>query len=156
MIAGRQVLLIGFVLVVAGILAMAADPPPPSVRVTVVVVFACSGHKEVHPKLTALAQEVQKKNEKWTGFKLAATLQKSIPVGESDTFELVEGQNLKVTVDKPKDKTGRIGMTLDAPGLGEIQYSCVCDKFVPVITPHVTKTGEQLIIAVLAKPCSGK
>ena len=132
----------------------AADDPP--VRVTVVVVLASATHAEVNPKLAALAQEVQKRHEKLTGFKLAATLQKSIPVGASHTFELADGKSMKVTVDTPKDKGGRIGLTLDAPGLGEIQYTCVCDKFVPVITPHVTKAGERLVVAVLAKPCTGK
>ncbi len=132
-----------------------ADDDQP-VRVTVVAVLASADHAEVHPKLAALAAEVRKRHEKLTGFRLAATAQKSIPVGESHTFALADGQTMKVTINTPKDKSGRIGLTLDAPGLGEIQYTCVCDKFVPVITPHVTKRGERLVIAVLAKPCTGK
>ena len=153
MTLGRRLLVVLVSLAATG-LARAADDPP--VRVTVVVVLASAAHNEVNPKLAALAQEVQKRHEKLTGFKLAATLQKSIPVGESHTFELADGKSMKVTIDTPKDKAGRIGLTLDAPGLGEIQYTCVCDKFVPVITPHVTKAGERLVIAVLAKPCTGK
>ncbi len=153
MTLGRRLLVVLVSLAATG-LARAADDPP--VRVTVVVVLASATHNEVDPKLVALAQEVQKRHEKLTGFKLAATLQKSIPVGESHTFELADGKSMKVTIDTPKDKAGRIGLTLDAPGLGEIQYTCVCDKFVPVITPHVTKAGERLVIAVLAKPCTGK
>lgn len=133
----------------------AADPPP--VKVTVVLVLASSAHAEVNPKLRALAEQLQKKNEKLTGFKLAATLEKSIPIGETHTFKLVDGKTMKVTVDSGKDdKTGRVGLTIDAPGLGEIEYTCVCDKFVPVLTPHVNKKGEQLVIAVLARPCTGK
>ncbi len=152
MTLGRRLLVVLVSLAVAGV-SRADDPP---VRVTVVVVLASAAHNEVNPKLAALAQEVQKRHEKLTGFKLAATLQKSIPVGESHTFELADGKSMKVTIDTPKDKAGRIGLTLDAPGLGEIQYTCVCDKFVPVITPHVTKAGERLVVAVLAKPCTGK
>ena len=132
-----------------------ADDDQP-VRVTVVVVLASASHAEVNPKLATLAQEVRKRHEKLTGFRLHATTQKSIPVGESHTFALADGKTMKVTIDTPKDKSGRIGLTLDAPGLGEIQYTCVCDKFLPVITPHVTKQGERLVIAVLAKPCTGK
>ena len=154
MTLGRRLLAVLMTAQAVAGLARAADDPP--VRVTVVVVLASATHAEVNPKLVALAQEVQKRHEKLTGFKLAATLQKSIPVGESHTFELADGKSMKVTVDTPKDKGGRIGLTLDAPGLGEIQYTCVCDKFVPVITPHVTKAGERLVVAVLAKPCTGK
>jgi hypothetical protein len=134
--------------------ARAAEPQP--VRVTVVVVMATPNNNKVDPKLKPLSQEVQKKHPKLTGFRIEATVEKSIPVGESRTIDLADGQTLKVTIDSPKDKTGHIGVTLAPPGLGEIQYTCVCDKFVPVITPHVTKTGEQLIVAVLAKPCTGK
>lgn len=135
--------------------AAVADQPPP-VRVTVVVVLASKEHANVDPKLAALAGEVQKRHDDLTGFKLAAAVQKSIPVGASHTFDLADGKTMKLTVDTPKDKSGRIGVTLHPPGLGEIQYACVCDKFVPVITPHVTKAGERLIVAVLAKPCTGK
>jgi len=131
----------------------AADPP---VRVTVVAMLASANHAVVDPKLVALADEVRKRHPKLTGFQLSAALQKSIPVGESATFALADGQSMKVTINSPKDKSGRIGITLFPPGLGEIQYTCVCDKFVPLITPHITKSGERLVIAVLVKPCNGK
>lgn len=135
----------------------AEDPPP--VRLTVVVVMATSKNEKVHPKLTGLAQELQKNKdtEKLTGYRIEVTHQESVPVGKSHTFKLVEDHTLKVTVESPKDKTGRIAVTLEASGVkGEMKYACVCDKFVPVVTPHVNKEGEQLIIAVLAKPCTGK
>lgn len=146
-------LLLATLLLLAGSAGRAADPP---VRVTVVAVLASADHAAVDPKLAALAQELRKRHPKWTGFRLAAALQKSIPVGESATFALADGQSMKVTIDTPKDQSGRIGITLYPPGLDEIQYTCVCDKFVPLITPHVTKAGERLVIAVLAKPCNGK
>lgn len=149
----RAVVALGWLLAL-GSAGVAADPPP--VRITVVVVLASKAHARIDPKLAALAAEVQKRHEELTGFNLAAAVQKSIPVGESHTFDLADGKTMKLTVDSPKDKTGRIGVTLLPPGLGEIQYACVCDKFVPVITPHVTKGGERLIVAVLARPCTGK
>lgn len=151
----RRAALAAVAALLSGAVGFAADPPPP-VRVTVVVVLASKTSDKVHPKLTALATEVQKRHEDLTGFTLAAAVEKSIPVGDSHTFDLADGKSMKLTVESPKDKTGRIAVTLHPPGLDEIKYACVCDKFVPVITPHVTKAGERLILAVLAKPCTGK
>jgi len=125
-------------------------------RVTVVIVLASSTHKEVNGKLTALATEVRKVHEDLTGFKLESVLQKSLAPGETHSFELLDKQILKVKIDKPKDKDGRIGLTVTPPGLDEVSYTCVCDKFFPLVTPHKTKAGEQLIVAILAKPCTGQ
>jgi hypothetical protein len=132
------------------IVCLADDP----VKVTVVVVLATDGNADVDPKLTELAKEVQKRDPKLTGFKLAATEGKSIVVGESYTFELVDKQELKVKVEKPKDSNGRISLTIKPPGMENITYGCTCDKFFPVATPYRTKTGEVLIIALSAKPCA--
>jgi hypothetical protein len=129
-------------------------PTDDPVRVTVVVVLASSDNDVVDPKLADLAKEVQKRDPKLTGFRLMATDGKSIPIGESHTFDLVDKQVLKVKVEKPKDTNGRISLTIKPPGLENIGYGCACDKFFPVVTPHRTKTGEVLIVAVMAKPCS--
>ena len=110
----------------------------------------------VHPKLGELAKEVQKHDPKLTGFRLVATECKSIPVGDSATINLTDKQVLKVEINRPKDKDGRITLTLHPPGIDEVNYACACDKFFPIVTPHRTKKGEQLIIAVMAKPCTGK
>jgi hypothetical protein len=131
-----------------------ADPGP--VRVTVVVVLATGQNATVDPKLADLAKEVRKRDPKLTGFKLVKSEGKSIPVGESATFKLVDRTELVVTVDQPKDAAGRIGLTVQPPDLGEISYTCTCDKFFPVVTPHRTKAGETLIVVVMAKPCSPK
>lgn len=129
-------------------------PTEDPVRVTVVVVLATSDNTVVDPKLADLAKEVQKRDPKLTGFKLVTTDGKSIPVGESHTFDLVDKQELKVKVEKPKDADGRISMTIKPPGLENITYGCTCDKYFPVVTPHRTKDGEVLIVAVMAKPCA--
>jgi hypothetical protein len=129
-------------------------PTEDPVRVTVVVVLATSENTNVDPKLADLAKEVQKRDPKLTGFRLVATEAKSIPVGDSHTFELVDKQELKVKVEKPKDANGRISLAMKAPGLEKLSYGCACDKFFPVVTPHQTKSGEVLIIAVMAKPCT--
>jgi mannose-6-phosphate isomerase-like protein (cupin superfamily) len=76
------------------------------VRVTVVVVLATKANANVDPALVELAKQVQKRDDKLTGFKVHATEAKSIPVGESTVFELVDKQELKVTVTRQKDANG--------------------------------------------------
>lgn len=131
-----------------------ADAGP--IRVTVVVVVATAGNKAVDPKLKDLAKEVRKRDMTLTGFKLVDSHAKSIPPGESAEFPLVEKQRLTVTVDGPKDGNGRVGLTIKPPELGEISYTCTCDKFFPVVTPYKTRKGETLIVVVMAKPCTRK
>src|SRR5262245_44245435 len=129
-------------------------PTDDPVKVTVVVVLATADDTAVDPKLADLAKEVQKRDPKLTGFRIVAAEVKSIPVGEGHTFDLVDKQVLRVRVEKPKDADGRIGLTIRPPGLDKISYGCVCDKFFPIVTPHETKAGEVLIVAVMAKPCT--
>jgi hypothetical protein len=126
------------------------------VRVTVVVVLATTENTTIDPKLADLAKEVQKRDEKLLGFKLVSSEAKSVPVGDSVTFKLVDKQELKVKVEKPKDDNGRVGLTIKPPELGEVTYKCSCEKFFPVVTPYKTKAGEVLIVAVMAKPCVAK
>lgn len=130
------------------------DPGP--VRVTVVVVLATTDKADVDPKLADLAREVQKRDPKLVGFKLVSSEWKSIPVGESATFPLVEKQELRVKVERPKDEQGRVCLTVRPPELGEVKYACTCDRYFPVVTPYKTAKGETLIIAVMAKPCTAK
>jgi hypothetical protein len=126
------------------------------VKVTVVVVLASTENTGVDPKLVDLAKEVQKRDEKLIGFKLVSSEAKSVPVGDATMFKLVDKQELKVKVEKPKDDNGRVSLTIKPPELGEVTYACTCEKFFPVVTPYKTKTGEVLIVAVMAKPCVAK
>jgi hypothetical protein len=131
-------------------------PPAGNVRVTVVAVLATADHAAVDPRLADLAREVRKRDKALTGFRVARSEARSIPVGEEATFRLVEKQELTVTVDRPKDRDGRVGLTIRPPELGEISYLCTCDKYFPVVTPYKTKAGETLIVLVMGKPCTGK
>ncbi|MFM8275324.1 MAG: hypothetical protein ACKODX_23730 [Gemmata sp.] len=131
-------------------------PAASNVRVTVVVVLASADTSAIDPRLKELAKEVQKRDPKLTGFKLVATECKSVPVGGAETVPLTDKQTLKLVVDKAKDENGRISLTLNPPGMDAFTYACACDKFFPVVTPHRTAAGEQLIIAVMAKPCTAK
>ena len=139
--------------------AHAADPEKEKkapIRVTVVVVRATTENNVVDVKLTTLAKAVQARDASLVGFKLDSVLQKSIPVGDAHTFDLLEQQTLKVTIDEPKDKNGRVGMTVTASTGESVSYTCVCDRFFPLMIKHRTKGGEQVIVAVGAKPCTGK
>jgi hypothetical protein len=131
-------------------------PDDRPVRVTVVVVLASTDHAKVDPRLAELAREVRKRDPKLTGFTWHATENASIPVGDSGDIRLIDKEVLKVKVEKSKDADGRVSLTVKAPGVPEVTYACVCDKFFPVATPYQTKTGEQLIIAVMGKPCTAK
>lgn len=125
------------------------------VRVTVVVILATTENNVVDKKLTDLAAEVQKRSPELVGFKLHETVQQSVAVGDSHTFDLLEKQTLQVTIDKPKDRTGRVGLTVTPPGGEAVSYTCACGKFFPLVTTYKTKEGKKLILAVGAKPCTG-
>lgn len=129
-------------------------PTDQPVEVTVVVALATRANDTVDPKLVTLAKEVRKRDDTLTGLKLVVTEVKSIPVGGSHTFELTDKQELKVTVTRAKDAEGKISLAIRAPKLENLVYGCACEKFFPVVTPHETKAGEVLVIAVMARPCT--
>ena len=139
-----------------GLAAPTDDGDDESVKVTVVVVLATADNGVVDPKLRELARQVRKRDSRLTGFTLMSTEVKSIPVGESAAVPLVEKQELKITVEAAKDAKGRISLTIKPPELGEISYACTCEKFFPVVTPYQTKSGQQLIVAVMATPAAKK
>jgi hypothetical protein len=128
------------------------DPAQP-VRITVVTVLATSANKTIDPRLAELAKEVQKRDPALTGFKLHSSEAKSVAPGESASFDLVDGKKLQVKIERPRDENGRVGLSIRPPGLGEVTYTCTCDRFFPVVTPHRTREGETLIVAVMARPC---
>jgi hypothetical protein len=145
-----------FVALVLLVALRADDGADESVKVTVVVVLASTQDKVIDPQLIELARQVRRRDHRLTGFKLMATEVKSIPVGESATVPLVDKQELKVKVEAGKDANGRVSLTIKAPEVGELSYACKCDKFFPVVTGYQTAKGEQLIIAVMGKPATGK
>ncbi len=152
-----------WLLVLASAPAIACGPPqtepkeaPKPVRVTVVVVLASEEDETTNPKLATLAKEVRKRNDEFVGFRIAATLDKSIAIGKSHTFELPEKQEARVTVAQGLDQDGRIEITVRLPGLDDVTYSCICGKFFPIVTPYKLESGETVLVAILAKPCTGK
>jgi hypothetical protein len=64
-----------------------------------------------------------------------------------------------VTVNKERNKDGKVVLTIKPPKLDQITYECVCDKYFSMATQHFEGKGkdkEQLFIAVMAKPCGPK
>lgn len=138
-------------------IARGADPDKGQpVRVTVVVIYATTRNNVVDKKLTALAKEMEHRYPDLIGFQLGPVLQKTIAVGGSYEFPMPGRQKLTVAVDKPRDKSDRITLTLTTPGGKVVSYSCVCGKFFPIVTEQQTPCGRTLMTAVGAKPCTGK
>lgn len=126
------------------------------VRVTVVTVLATGQNKTVDPRLAELAKAVQKGDPKLTGFKYHASDAKSITPGDKTTFDLIDGHKLEVKVQRARDEKDRVSLSIRPPGLGEVTYTCTCDRFFPVVTPHRTREGETIILAVMTRPCALK
>jgi hypothetical protein len=134
-----------------------ADAPPcdhaKEVKVTVAVILATERNKEVARELKCIAQEVQKLYPHLTGFRLEQITRKSLPVGQSEKFKLIDDKVAIVQVRHAADSKNRVGLTVKAPLQGEIQYTTCCGKFLPIVTRYETKHGDRLIIAVRVQPC---
>ena len=134
----------------------AAPPADDGVRVSVVAILATDQNDKIDPKLDGIAKEVQKLDPKLTGFRMAKTTCKTLPVGGKDDFDLGGDQALAVAVQQKGDEEGRYQMKITPPQMGDITYTTTCGKFFPVITPFRTKNNELLIIAVRIQSCPGK
>ena len=138
----------------------AEDPKPSSekMKVKVVAILASTEDRYIDEKLTQFAEEVQKKEKKWTGFRIGNSASESIPFNETKEFPLVDKQTVDVTAIKKINAAGveSVTITVKPPGLTQMSYNCVCGKFFSMVTNYKTAKGERLIIAVEASPCKGK
>lgn len=123
------------------------------VRVTVVAILANDRDKTVDPKLECLAREIRKTEPRLTSFHLAQTACKSVSVGDSYQFPLVDNEVARVIVVHGADKDNRVSLKVKPPHLGEIVYTSACGKFFPIVTRYQTKDKDRLIIAVMVRPC---
>jgi len=123
------------------------------VKVTVVVILATDRNKEVARELKCIAQEVQKKYPNLTSFRLEQITRKSLPVGKSEQFALVDDEVAMVLVRHAADSKNRVGLTVKAPLQGEIQYTTCCGKFLLIVTRYQTKDEDRLILAIRVQPC---
>lgn len=134
---------------------------PPStqavpVRVTVVVVLASHEEGGVDPLLEELAREIRKREPKLRRFRLVASEAQSILPGRQASFTLVDKLQATIRVEAFPDDKGYARLTISASetGIEQLTYSCVCDKYFPVVTGYRTGSGERLILAIMAKPCT--
>ncbi len=129
---------------------------PEKVKVNVLVILGSKSDKEICPKLKLLAAEIQKKDSSLTGFKLSKTICESIEMGKCKELELVDNKVMKICVNKQLNEDGKMILTIHPPTLGQITYSCKCEKYFPIITTYKTKSDQQqiLILAIMAKKCN--
>jgi hypothetical protein len=128
----------------------AAPVTADEVKVTVLAIFATDKNNTVDADLKEIAERVQKQEPKLTGFRQGRQSSKSVTVGDGskESFALVENQAVTVSVEAVM-KQNKIRMTIKPPTLGEITYSTSVEKFFPIVTRHVTKDNERLIIAIM-------
>jgi hypothetical protein len=140
--------------ILTGCLAPACGPRPENIQVTVIAILATDRDKEVDEKIKCIAEELHKKHPELTGFREARTTRKSLPVGDEESFPLVDEKDATIRIHSGADKDNWVSLTLKTPGQGEIRYSVRCGKCVPFGTSYVTKDNRRLFLAVLVKPCN--
>jgi hypothetical protein len=135
------------------------EPPPvlpkgedTKVRVTVIAILATDRSNVIDPKLERFAKEVQKTEPQLTGFTLAQTTRKTLAVGNTLDFPLVDKQVAEISVEKGMDTQNRVSLKVKPPQVGEIVYTSACGKFFPIVTRYQTKDKERLIIAIMVRP----
>jgi len=140
----------------AGVALVAADPPKPNVKVSVLVIIASEVKDEVDPKLKCIADEVRAADPRLKGFRVEKMICKSLPPRGRETFAVLDDQKATIQVEGPADANNKVTLHFTPPQLGEITYATCCGKFLPVITRYRPTPDERLILAVRAQPCSGK
>lgn len=124
-----------------------------TVEVAVIAILATDRNDQIDPQLACIARQVRKTHKELTGFRLATTAKKSLPVGEKTIFEVVNDQKVAVTVQQGADEKNRVQLKVGPPGMGTITYDTCCGKFLPIVTPFRAKDNVLLIIAVCVRPC---
>ncbi|MFO0965662.1 MAG: hypothetical protein U0793_08775 [Gemmataceae bacterium] len=150
--------LLGSALVIALALVPvhACGPKLPNVKITVVVILATENDGPIDKRLKHIAAEIQKLNPSLKSFELKNMTDKSVPPNEKVTFNLVDMKKALVVVKHGADDGNKVGLAVTAPDQGEIVYSTVCGKFLPIVTRYETKKGERLILAIRVQPCKGE
>ena len=149
----RPGLIVLAALLAAGAVARAEE----LVKVTVVAVLASDRHAKVDPRLQELARELQKRDPTLTGFRVGRVTVLPLKVGQKDTFPLTDDASAEVTLLQPEGKEQKTRLSIKPPQMGEFVIETCCGKFFPIFTRYRTEKGqEQLILAVMVKPCPKK
>jgi len=126
-------------------------------KVTVVAILASDRHKEINPKLVQIADEIRKRDQSLTGWRIERTTAKTIKLNQKESFPLFGDINADVTVLAGEDKEKSLRLNVKAPHAGEVTYTNKADKFFPIMTRYQTeKDKERLIFAVMVKPVPSK
>jgi hypothetical protein len=147
-------------LVAPALTGRCADDPPAAeerVKVTVAVILA-NGDGKVDDKVKCVADHVRKMHPKLTGFHVGPTTTQPVALGGSEKFKLVDGQEATITVKRCTECPARFCLEVKSQALvGEMVYTSVCGKYLPLVTDYKTKkAGDRLIIAFKVESCSGK
>ena len=146
--------LMGGALLVVAWFAVAPPCRAENVQVTIVAVLANDRDGKVDEKIKCIADEARKRDPSLTGFRLARSSCKSLPVGSKETFALVDDEVAVVTIKHGADKDDMVEMTVKAPRVGEIVYSVKCGKCFAILSRYQTKDNDRLIIGIMVKPCN--
>jgi hypothetical protein len=107
--------------------------------------------------VAAIATAIRESYPEFNGFRRGVMTTWPIPVGQEETFPLVDEETATVAVLQGLDKKEKIRIRVKPPQLHEITMCCCCNKFVPFMTPYETKAKkERLIIAVMVSTCPSK
>lgn len=138
-------------------LAVASPARAEDYKITVVAILASDRHKDVNPKLVQIADEIRKRDQSLTGWKIERTTAKTIKLNQKESFPLYGDINADVTVLAGEDKDKSFRLNVKAPHAGEVTYTNKADKFFPIMTRYQTeKDKERLIFAVMVKPVPSK
>jgi hypothetical protein len=131
--------------------------PEAKVKVTVVVILASDRCPYVHPRLKAIAAELQKGDPSLTGFTLVSMTAKSLAVNQKAKFHCVEDCHVEVVIHQCVDQANKVCLAVTAPLQGEVVYRCVCDKFLPIVTRYQTRQRipPHYVALAIGHMCSG-
>jgi hypothetical protein len=155
----REALPLLAVLVLGGVAAACSQPfgdcggAPKKIKVTVVVVLASEEGNEIDPRLTHVAEELRKRDKRLSSFKVKSITVRKLAENEKSVFKLVDEKSADVVVKHGADEGNRVGIAVTAPDQGEIVYRAACGKYLPIVTRHLTKNRELLVVAVRVDPC---
>ncbi|MSQ95013.1 MAG: hypothetical protein EXR98_10725 [Gemmataceae bacterium] len=148
-------------LLLVALAGLAAARPPchdekDRVKVTLIVVLASEKGTKIDKQLKLIAEEVQKLNPNFKSFTLKHMESRSLKPGEKVSWPCVEKEVIAMLIKHCADKDNRVGLSVNAPMMKEIEYQTVCGKFLPIVTPYTTKKNERLILAIRVQPCRGE
>jgi len=123
------------------------------VEVTVVVILASEDGNKIDAQLSQIAEEVRRKNPSLKSFRVKTQITKNLAEDEKATFNVVDDQTASIVVQHIGGEDKKVSLAVTAPKQGEIVYSTVYNKFLPILTNYTTRERhEKLILAISVEP----